>query len=69
MIKEDEALKRLKILTLQINKIRKKCKTNGLWLSASFDALMPATDEAQQGPMITKLFEIVDDNKKYLRGK
>jgi hypothetical protein len=66
---EDEALKRLKALTAHITKIRKTCKSKGLWFSASFDALRPPTDEAQQGPMVTKLFELVDDNKKFLRGK
>lgn len=69
MIKEKDATARLKLLIQYINRIRKKCKTNGLWLSANFDALKEPTDTQQQGPMITKLFEMVDDNKKYLRGK
>jgi len=68
-MKEKEAVKKLKAITLHINKIRKKCKTNGLWLSAGFDALKDPVDNVQQGPLVTKLYTLVDDAKEYLKGK
>jgi hypothetical protein len=68
-MRENEALKKLKSITLQLSKIRKKCQTNGLWLSAGFDGLKDSTDEAQQGPMITKLFQQLDEAREYLKGK
>ncbi len=68
-MRENEALKKLKSLTLHLSKIKKKCQTNGLWLSAGFDGLKDPTDEAQQGPMITKLFRQLEEAKEYLKGK
>jgi hypothetical protein len=47
--------------------MRKKLREHNLWLMGGFNALVEPSDEAQQGPMINKLYEMVDDNKKYLR--
>jgi len=64
-----ESTARLKKITQYLSRIQKKCKNNGLWLIAGFDALKEPTDEAQQGPMVKKLFELNDDNKKFLKSK
>ena len=68
-LKEAEATKRLKALNQHLSKIKKKCKTSGIWLSAGYDPLKNPTDEEQQGPLINKLYELIDDNKKFLKGK
>lgn len=64
-----EALKRLKQLNQHLAKIRKKCKDNNVFLISGFDSLKDMTPEAQEGPMIQKLFVMVEDNKKFLKGK
>jgi hypothetical protein len=64
-----ELIKRMKLLIQHITRMRKKLKENDLWLIAGFDALKEPTDEAQQGPMINKLYDLIDENKKFLREK
>jgi hypothetical protein len=69
MSENAELKKRLKQLLQHITRMRKRLKEHNLWLIAGFDALKDPVDEAQQGPMINKLYELVDENKKYLREK
>jgi hypothetical protein len=54
----DELTKEMRTLLNHIMLINRKCKENGLWLSAGHDPYKPLTDEEQQGPLVTKLFEL-----------
>lgn len=38
-----------------------------LWLSAGYSPDLPLTDDAQQGPMVTQLFGMVDNIRKTFR--
>lgn len=64
-----ETDKKLKKLINHINNIRRTCKRKNLWLGAGYNSLIPATDESQQGPMINKLYDIVDECSVYLKKK
>lgn len=39
------------------------------WISAGYDPYKELTDEAQQGPLITELFEMVEQCRKQVRNK
>ncbi len=69
MSREKELEKRLKQLTQHIIRTRKKLRDNNMWLIGGFNALADSTDEAQQGPMINKLYEIVNECKRVLKEK
>jgi hypothetical protein len=60
----DVLRKESKSLVNYILRIRKKCETNNLWLMASYDPHKDMIPEEQQGPMITKLFDMVQSIKK-----
>ena len=48
-------------------KIKRKCEAENMWLIASFDPYKPLTTEQQQGPMISRMFEMVTELKKKLK--
>lgn len=64
-----ELKKRLKQLLQHITRMRKKLKENNMWLIAGFDALKDPNDQSQQGPMINRLYDLVDENRRFLREK
>ncbi|HYT46017.1 MAG TPA: hypothetical protein VEP90_27055 [Methylomirabilota bacterium] len=63
----DVLRKESKSLVNYILRIKKKCELNNLWLMASHDPYKKPNPEEQQGPMITKLFDIVQTIKKRLK--
>jgi hypothetical protein len=65
--KNKELERRLKQLIQHISKTKKKCKDNNLWLIAGFDALKEPTDEKQQGPLINRLYDLAEENRKFLK--
>jgi hypothetical protein len=50
-----------------ILKIRRKCETESLWLIASHDPHKPLVTEEQQGPLVSKLFEMTESLKKKIK--
>lgn len=40
--------------------LKRKCDNQGIWLSAGLDVTKPLVAESQQGPMITKLYELAE---------
>ena len=62
--KYDELLKETKSLLSHIQKIKRKCENENLWLMAGLDPYKPLIPEEQQGPMVTKLFGLVTILKK-----
>ena len=66
-IREQELERRLKQLIQHIGKTKKKCQDHNLWLIAGYDSLKDATDEVQQGPLINRLYDLVEDNKRFLK--
>jgi hypothetical protein len=59
--------KESKSLVNYILRIKKKCESNNLWLMASHDPYKELKPEEQQGPMITRLFDMVQTVKKKLK--
>lgn len=55
---DDEILKQARVLINHIMLIKRKCKEHNLWLQAGHDPYKPLTDEEQQGPLVTKLFDL-----------
>lgn len=62
----DDILNEVRTLLNHIMLINRKCKEKNLWLGASFDPYKPLTDEAQQGPLVTKLFEMTKNIRQRL---
>ncbi len=65
--KNKELQRRLKQLTQHISKMKKKARDNNLWVICGFDALKESTDGAQQGPLVNRLYDLVEENKKFLK--
>ena len=55
---DDDIIKEIRTLLNHISLISRKCKENNVYLSAGIDPYKPLTDEEQQGPLVTKLFEL-----------
>jgi hypothetical protein len=68
-VKNEQAVKELRALLNLIYQIQRKCKAEGLWLSAGADPYKEHTDEAQQGPLVTKLLEMTKKLRKELNKK
>lgn len=67
LLLEHEALvKDSKSLVNHLIRIRKKCSENNLWLMASCNPHVALEDDLQQGPMVTKLYELSDKLKERL---
>ncbi len=60
----DELVKESRALVNFILRIQKKCTNADLWLMASIDPYRPLETDIQQGPMITKLFEMTHELKR-----
>lgn len=58
MKKNDDFIKEFRVLLNHIMLIQRKCRENNMWLSAGCDPYKPLTDEEQQGPLVTKMFEM-----------
>ena len=54
----DNLTKDIRTLLNHISLIERKCRENGLFLSAGIDPYKPLDNVSQQGPMVTKLFEL-----------
>jgi hypothetical protein len=48
-------------------RIKRRCEAESMWLGASRDPYLPLTTEDQQGPLITKLYEMVQELKRKLK--
>ncbi len=66
-LRHAELVKESRSLVNYIMRIRKKCENERLYLIASHDPYKPLTTEDQQGPMVTRLFEMVTEMKKKLK--
>jgi hypothetical protein len=59
----DTITKETKTLVNHLLRIRKKCSENNLWLMASCNPHQPLEDNQQQGPLVTKLFDMANKLK------
>jgi len=62
-----ELVKDSRALVNYILRIKKKCESEHLWLMASMDPHKELTTEQQQGPMVNKMFDLVQELKKKLK--
>lgn len=62
----DPLIKEVRALLNHITLIGRKCKDSGAWLSAGIDPYKELNDEAQQGPLVTKLFEMTKNLRQQL---
>lgn len=62
----DPLIKEVRALLNHITLIGRKCKDSGVWLSAGIDPYKDLTAEAQQGPLVTKLFEMTQNLRQQL---
>lgn len=64
LLKEHNSLNRdVKVLLNHLTRIKKKCSDNNLWLMGSCNPHLPLVDDQQQGPMVTKLFDLANKLK------
>jgi hypothetical protein len=63
----EDLRKESRSLVNYILRIRKKCENEHLWLMASRDPYKELTNEQQQGPLITKMFEMVQNVKRKIK--
>ena len=61
--------KEVKQLVNLILSIERRCKTENVFLQATVDPYKDFDPEAQQGPLVTKLFQMAKDMKKQLARK
>lgn len=54
----DPLIKEVRALLNHITLIGRKCQDSGVWLSGGVDPYKLLTDEDQQGPLVTKLFDM-----------
>lgn len=59
----------LRGLCNHIMKMRRQAEKSGNWVSMGCDPYQPLTDEAQQGPLVTQLYGMVDEARKKIRNK
>lgn len=50
-----------------IMKIKRQADKKGMWISAGVNPYVPLTDESQQGPLVTSLYEKVEEIRKVVR--
>lgn len=62
----EEMIKEVRTLLNHIMLINRKCKDNGLWLMAGYDPYKDLTDEEQQGPLVSKLFDLTKNLRQLL---
>jgi hypothetical protein len=60
----EDLKKNSRILTNFILRIKKKCDHENLYLAAGLDPHKPLDAESQQGPLITRLYELTQELKK-----
>lgn len=62
----DPLIKEVRALLNHITLIGRKCQDSGVWLSAGIDPYKELTAEDQQGPLVTKLFEMAQNLRQQL---
>ena len=63
-VDHEDLQKEIRLLVNYILKIKKRCESESLWLIASHDPYKPLIEEEQQGPLITKLYQMVVELKR-----
>lgn len=61
--------KDIKALINLILSIERRCKNENLFLQATIDPYKDHTSEAQQGPLVTRLFDLAKTMKKAIARK
>ena len=66
---DEQLVKDTRTLVNLILSIQRRAKAEGLWLSSGRDPYLEQTDEAQQGPLVTKMYDLARGLRKELNKK